>query len=97
MYGCAAAAESDRLKERVFPLYSSGFYSTNRILSKKDQAFSYPSCSFEVQKPRETTARVVVCKEYSILHSYTCESSFAGGAISNLHFTPNAYFVWMAR
>ena len=47
-----------------------------------------------MQRPREGTARVVVCKEFGIVNSYTCESSFCGSKEENLHFTPVSYHVY---
>ena len=47
----------------------------------------------QVQKSKETTARVVVYRELGISHSYTLEASFCGadgtcGDFSNMHFSP---------
>jgi hypothetical protein len=50
---------------------------------------SFKDCSFHVKKNRETTARVVVCRELSIRNSYTLEATFCGadfGPLKNYHF-----------
>jgi len=78
IYGCNV---DNKHKERVFPL----------ILSQKYKGFSYEDCSFKVQKSREGTGRVIVCKELGIINSYTCESSFCGA--NGIHFNPQAYYV----
>jgi len=41
-------------------------------------AFVMNSCSFLVEKSRESTARVVVWKEMGVLRSYTMESTYCG-------------------
>ena len=80
IYGCNAV---EKYNERVFPW----------IISQRNSVFSYSDCCFEIQKPREGTARVVICKEFGIVKSYTCEASFCGSKVNNLHFTPNTYYV----
>lgn len=53
MYGCSNF-KADRLKERIFPL----------IFSKNTDHFSFETCNFQVQKAKESTARVVMWKEF---------------------------------
>eukprot|EP00826_Nyctotherus_ovalis_P065805 TRINITY_DN9687_c0_g4_i1.p1 TRINITY_DN9687_c0_g4~~TRINITY_DN9687_c0_g4_i1.p1 ORF type:complete len:308 (+),score=55.09 TRINITY_DN9687_c0_g4_i1:768-1691(+) len=79
IYGCNAAKKH---RERVFPY----------LLSQRHRSFSYADCCFKVQKSREGTGRVVVCKELNIPNSYTCESSFCGAKESDTHFSPQAYY-----
>lgn len=80
MYGCARKG-ADRLKEKVFPL----------MFDKSHDSFSFNDSNFNVNKEKESTARVVVCKEYRIVNSYTLEVSFCGpedGLYRDCHFTP---------
>lgn len=79
MYGCSNQ-KADRLKERIFPL----------LFSKNYENFKFDSCNFVVQKAREATARVVMWKEFSLINSFTLETTFCGptdGRYSNCHFT----------
>ena len=53
--------------------------------------FGFEDCSFVVQKSKESTSRVVMWREFSLVNSFTCEASFLGpnkGANANLHFNP---------
>jgi hypothetical protein len=65
MYGCNNFTGPDKLKERIFPF----------MFSQKEENFSYDECSFNVQKTKESTARVVMSKQ-GIQNSYTLECSF---------------------
>lgn len=79
MYGCANQ-KADRLKERIFPL----------LFSKNSENFSFNNCNFVVQKARESTARVVMWKEFNLINSFTLESTFCGpseGRYQDCHFT----------
>jgi len=40
--------------------------------------FSFKDCKFANEKEKETTARIVLFKEFGILNSYTLESTFHG-------------------
>jgi len=54
--------------------------------------FGFEDCSFAVQKNKETTARVVMWREFQLVNSYTLEVSFLGanrGENAGLHFNPN--------
>ena len=54
--------------------------------------FSFEDCSFEVQKARESTARVVMWREFNLINSYTLEASFCGptkGVHKGCHFNPS--------
>lgn len=79
MYGCSNQ-KADRLKERLFPY----------IFSKNTEHFSFTNCNFIVQKARESTARVVMWREFNLINSFTLECSFCGptsGIYKDCHFT----------
>ena len=68
------------MKERIFPL----------LFSKNYENFRFDSCNFGVQKARESTARVVMWKEFSLINSFTLETTFCGpteGRLVDCHFT----------
>lgn len=51
--------------------------------------FGFEDCYFAVQKNKETTARVVMWREFSLVNSYTLEVSFLGpnrGENAGTHF-----------
>lgn len=80
MYGCNVLTGPKRLKERIFPY----------MFAQKEESFSYEECNFNIQKTKETTARVVMSK-VGIQNSYTLECSFWGptsGKYQDCHFTP---------
>eukprot|EP00347_Sterkiella_histriomuscorum_P013611 403364056 len=81
MYGCKNDNSKDKkLKERVFPL----------MFSKLSDQFSFEGCSFNIQKQKESTARVVIWREYQLINSFTLECSFCGpnkGLYKDCHFT----------
>lgn len=73
MYGCCCAStELDHIHKnaciRVVPL----------LLSQLDTNFSYKFSKFNMEKCKESTARIVLFKEFGIVNSYTCEASFFG-------------------
>jgi len=79
MYGCSNQ-KGDRLKERIFPF----------LFSRNSEHFSFPNSNFVVQKARESTARVVMWREFSLINSFTLECSFCGptsGVHKDCHFT----------
>ena len=79
MYGCSNQ-KADRLKERIFPF----------LFHKNTENFSFSNCNFVVQKARESTARVVMWKEFNLINSFTLECSFCGptnGLYKDCHFT----------
>ncbi|NXP18558.1 CBPC1 carboxypeptidase, partial [Scytalopus superciliaris] len=49
-----------------------------KILSQIAPAFCMGSCSFVVEKSKESTARVVVWREIGVQRSYTMESTLCG-------------------
>ena len=79
MYGCANQ-KADRLKERIFPL----------LFNKNTEHFSFVNSNFVVHKSRETTARVVMWREFNLINSFTLECSFCGptsGLYKDCHFS----------
>ncbi|XP_043934296.1 cytosolic carboxypeptidase 4 [Protopterus annectens] len=81
MYGCSiketlwqsgSSINTASLKEDI------GYRTLPKVLSKVAPAFVLSSCSFQVEKSRESTARVVVWREIGVLRSYTMESSYCG-------------------
>ncbi|XP_061527813.1 cytosolic carboxypeptidase 1 isoform X1 [Phycodurus eques] len=81
MYGCSlketiwqsniSAASSD-LQEDL------AYRALPKILSQIAPAFSMASCSFVVERSKESTARVVVWREIGVQRSYTMESTVCG-------------------
>lgn len=48
------------------------------LCSKQNRLFSFPDCRFRIERSKESTARVVVFKEFNIANSFTLECSFFG-------------------
>ncbi|KFQ29172.1 Cytosolic carboxypeptidase 1, partial [Mesitornis unicolor] len=81
MYGCSIketmwhtnvnAASCDLMEDP-------GYRALPKILSQTAPAFSMGSCSFVVEKSKESTARVVVWREIGVQRSYTMESTLCG-------------------
>lgn len=46
------------------------------MLSQRSKGFSFPDCKFANEREKESTARMVMFREFSILNSYTLESTF---------------------
>ena len=70
------------MKERIYPL----------LFSKNSENFSFNGCNFVVQKARESTARVVMWREFNLINSFTLETTFCGptdGRYQDCHFTIN--------
>jgi hypothetical protein len=65
MYGCNNLTGPNKLKEKIFPF----------MFAQKEQNFSFDDCNFNVQKTKESTARVVMHR-INIQYSYTLECSF---------------------
>uniref|UniRef100_A0A3P8RVT5 Cytosolic carboxypeptidase 1 n=1 Tax=Amphiprion percula TaxID=161767 RepID=A0A3P8RVT5_AMPPE len=81
MYGCSVketvwqsniSATSSYLQEDL------GYRALPKILSQIAPAFSMASCSFVVERSKESTARVVVWREIGVQRSYTMESTLCG-------------------
>ena len=61
MYGCNNTTKERRLKERIFPM----------LFSKVCDNFSFDNCSFTIHKSKESTARVVMHREFQLVNSFT--------------------------
>jgi hypothetical protein len=48
------------------------------ILNDRIDAFKFKDCRFAMEKEKESTARMVMFKELSIINAYTLEASFFG-------------------
>ena len=70
MYGNGEKNDT-RYRERIFPF----------LLEKSCDFFNFVDCSFQVQKQKESTARVVGWKEMGIINCFTLEASFCGADI----------------
>ena len=77
-FGGVHPAIARRLHERVFPLL---------LHQNAPTLFSLDDCSFKIQRCKETTARVVVWREFQLCNSFTLEASFAGSSANKRHFT----------
>uniref|UniRef100_A0A4X2LVS0 Cytosolic carboxypeptidase 1 n=1 Tax=Vombatus ursinus TaxID=29139 RepID=A0A4X2LVS0_VOMUR len=81
MYGCS-------IKETVWHTNDNaascdvvedvGYRTLPKILSHTAPAFCMSSCSFVVEKSKQSTARVVVWREIGVQRSYTMESTLCG-------------------
>lgn len=69
VYGCEVKSAPE--ETRVFPY----------MLSKISPHFSYPFCSFRMQKNKQGTMRISLFKETGIAMVYTLEASFCGSDI----------------
>lgn len=59
------------------------------MFSENNDNFCFEDCSFVVHKSKESCSRVVMWREFQLIHSYTCESSFCGptrGVHTGHHF-----------
>ncbi|KAM6426071.1 cytosolic carboxypeptidase 4 isoform 3-T3 [Liasis olivaceus] len=81
LYGCSiketlwqagCTVDTSKVTEDV------GYRTLPKILDKVAPAFLMSSCSFLVEKSRDSTARVVVWREIGVLRSYTMESTYSG-------------------
>ena len=60
-----------------------------RLFGETNDNFSFEDCAFVVHKSKESCSRVVMWREFNLVHSYTCEASFCGptrGIHSGCHF-----------
>ena len=73
MYGCNVQESPERTRE--FPL----------ILSKLSSHFDYKSCSFHMQRSKESTLRISMFKELEIANVFTLEASFCGS--DSMHYS----------
>eukprot|EP00826_Nyctotherus_ovalis_P047985 TRINITY_DN560_c0_g5_i2.p1 TRINITY_DN560_c0_g5~~TRINITY_DN560_c0_g5_i2.p1 ORF type:complete len:555 (+),score=127.52 TRINITY_DN560_c0_g5_i2:321-1985(+) len=73
MYGCSwGVSESEWLEK------SAGVRLVPLLMAQMNSKFSYALSRFSMEKSKESTARIVVFKEFGVKNSYTCEASFLG-------------------
>lgn len=53
------------------------------LCCQKNNLFSLAGCRFNIERSKESTARVVMFKEYNIMNSFTLECSFYGKEINS--------------
>ncbi|KDO15966.1 hypothetical protein SPRG_18503 [Saprolegnia parasitica CBS 223.65] len=79
MYGCDSKKHPNPIA-RYFP----------RLLANSAHRYvSHEACSFQVNRGREATARVVVGRDLGVANSFTLEASFCGadfGVLAQMHF-----------
>nr|XP_009679874.1 PREDICTED: cytosolic carboxypeptidase 4 [Struthio camelus australis] len=81
LYGCSIKEtlwQADCMVDTAVITEDVGYRTLPKILDKVAPAFVMNSCSFLVEKSRESTARVVAWQEMGILRSYTMESTYCG-------------------
>ncbi|XP_075983971.1 cytosolic carboxypeptidase 1-like [Anticarsia gemmatalis] len=76
-YGCAAA-ESWCSNDRMVPDEPVKYLMLPALMHRISPAFALGSCSFRVERERESTARVTVWRHLGVTRSYTMEASFCG-------------------
>ncbi|CAK0799793.1 unnamed protein product [Prorocentrum cordatum] len=68
------------ISEKIFPA----------LLCKGSRCFNFDDCCFKIQRCKESSARVVAYREFSVVNSFTLEGSFCGadfGPLADQHFT----------
>ncbi|XP_045540869.1 cytosolic carboxypeptidase 1 isoform X2 [Papilio machaon] len=86
-YGCAGA-ESWSSTDRLAPDEPVKYLMLPALMHRISGAFALGSCSFRVERERESTARVTVWRHLAVARSYTMEASFCGfdqGPYKGLH------------
>ncbi|XP_016310624.1 cytosolic carboxypeptidase 1 [Sinocyclocheilus anshuiensis] len=81
MYGCSIKETvwQTNVNSSTCELHEDlGYRTLPKLLSQMAPAFSLSSCSFVVERSKETTARVVVWREIGVQRSYTMESTLCG-------------------
>ncbi|XP_061451199.1 cytosolic carboxypeptidase 4 isoform X2 [Rhineura floridana] len=81
LYGCSIKEtlwQAGRTVDTTVVTEDVGYRTLPKILDKVAPAFLMSSCSFLVEKSRDSTARVAVWREIGVLRSYTMESSYCG-------------------
>lgn len=71
MYGCVSG-QSDMNQHRNNNLIRLIPY----LFSQKSKLFCFSDCKFANEKEKESTARLVMFKEFQVMNSYTLESTF---------------------
>ncbi|CAB4062986.1 AGTPBP1 [Lepeophtheirus salmonis] len=83
LYGCSPhhpkvilenMAQNNEKNDEIYE----DFLELEKVLGEMAPYFDPKSCKYNVEKCRETTARVVVWKEFGVNRSYTMESTFCG-------------------
>jgi len=80
MYGCVSAqTDINQHKNnnliKVLPYF----------LAQKNKLFSFNDCKFANEKDKEATARLVMFRQFSIINSYTLESTFYASCNRNTY------------
>ena len=73
MYGCVSNVQ-ENVSLKANPIIHAVPESVNSICP----IFSLKDCKFAMEKEKETTARIVLFREFGILNSYTLECTFYG-------------------
>ncbi|CAH0592518.1 unnamed protein product [Chrysodeixis includens] len=76
-YGCAGA-ESWCSNDRIVPDEPVKYLMLPALMHRLSPAFALGSCSFRVERERESTARVTIWRHLGVTRSYTMEASFCG-------------------
>ncbi|CAI5792737.1 cytosolic carboxypeptidase 4 [Podarcis lilfordi] len=81
LYGCSIKEtlwQAGRTVDTTVVTEDVGYRTLPKILDKVAPVFLMSSCSFLVEKSRDSTARVVVWREIGVQRSYTMESTYCG-------------------
>ena len=60
------------------------FQQLGEIMHNIEPTFDKRSCKYSIERGRESTARVVVWREFDVPRSYTLEASFSGCSLGQL-------------
>ena len=69
---------------KLFASFSLFFQQLSEILHKIEPTFDKRSCRYTIERGRESTARVVIWREFDVSRSYTIESTFSGCNLGKL-------------
>jgi hypothetical protein len=64
-----------------FPLHSSKYMKIRtipKLISERTEMFRFFSCKFKHDKYKENCARLAICRDFDVTHSFTIESSQYG-------------------
>ena len=64
-----------------FPLHSERYLRMRilpKLLSERTNMFRYFACKFRNERSKRKAARLILCKEFNLMNSFTCEASFHG-------------------
>lgn len=76
MYGCTVNGTDTQSN-----LSNSLIHMVPESVCQNCPLFSYKDCKFTCEREKETTARIVLFKEFGILNSYTLECTFYGSEL----------------